>query len=152
MTYNNETLVRHSAFASDIRIPFKLGIDSLRLATSKTSSYQVRKSNSFRSIVYLAYSLAVKIAESFSRIFHSSYSSRQRDTKHKSDPMMTMMNMKKLVSLGLLLLLNLAPTVIGALTNLRSSHDIVKTAEAEPVKVLLLTEALWCVRTVVHIS
>lgn len=46
----------------------------------------------------------------------------------------------KLVSFTFLLL-NLAPTVFGALMNLRSSH-VVKN-EAEPVKVLLLTEALW---------
>jgi hypothetical protein len=56
-------------------------------------------------------------------------------------------NMKNLVSsLAGLLLLNLAPpTVCGALTNLRSSHVVKKEAEkeAEPVKVLLLTEALW---------
>jgi hypothetical protein len=50
-------------------------------------------------------------------------------------------NNKKLLSLGLVLL-RLAPTAMGALTSLRSSSHVVEKAD-EPVKVLLLTEALW---------
>jgi hypothetical protein len=52
-------------------------------------------------------------------------------------------NNKTILSLGLLLILQLAPSALGALTKLRSSHVVKQEEAAEPVKVLLLTEALW---------